>query len=1138
LYRFYKGSTISDERKKEGKFLVEVQFWNDIENHISTSSLLSKRYYSNHNYSGQLKIAKEFFNKEKYLDAINSFTDEDIKSMNHLEKYAAYYLLANCYYLVEDYDNFLYNFEKVKCFEWNDERCKTLIIIKSVVANDIDKALETTELYLDTEPNNTQYIVLKNLIKINQNDVTDFENLPKNVQSSYSIKLAYMKYYFSTYKFDKCDEMKILFDKDECMTPSYISQSLEECLFRYVANSNQHHIIEAELKLLERNLNINQIDVPSLRTFTLNCIITANCVLNDESSIRYYYKYIKNNNYELMEGTIVNLLSLIKRTSDKDFFNTIYQDYYSDNLIKYFIDGLYHFGDTDELDRLINSDNTIDISMINEIKSLISVNKLNDNDFLDFIKDIDIINNNSVRGLALLGLKLYKIESSDFERLNHKISLVNINNSDVKTILADYYFKTKQYKISSKILDTLINDSSEEYLLIIQIHSLIESFQYQKAKDFVDQNIHKFDKHLDEFAGLVSRLDNKTQDFSSTETLLPKLDKYSNSSWYWRLKLFLSLYNDNIGQLKKDTKLIPLELDNNPVNVCWLVSYELLYSKQEKAVERVINLWRSNPADLEILSAIQELFFSTMLSSRFSKKFANNSNPLFDLMFLKVIDGCFVSYFEESESKGKYIDFKSSGKNLDNVISPNSALGQQFLGRSTGEEFEILGNFGIKRNIKIEEILSIPLAIFRNNIEMASDINNPFNMISFTMDLDTEEGRARFIKDINQTSRSNEQLERQLKIYQENPLTITCLADFIGKDISELTYNWISDSRFPLRTIDDHYTNDLGIETLKVLLDKEPAVVIDLFTLLELQRLDSLDFITSNISIYIPKVLLNSLQALSDKHLYEYKAGDRPISIHSSDNDFTVTEMDIELLEKRSNDLKSIIEYIESNMNVTSAYGNNSNSEIIEALNKFLPETDKAIIRLCQEKSLPLLSLDARLRALAHQAGVNTINFHDYLSLSISIDDSRHADFQTKQFIDNRNAADFKIHNLLDFALKSSKSLNVVFNKFINHMSVHYDFELILKQLNTIIKLLTSRDFLPTNGFIERICEILFCNLANYNKLDFDNHKTTLNSYFERYFFLNPVKVDSFESMKTVKDNTLYIVYGTSKPSLCARTIN
>lgn len=1127
-------NALSDERVNDGKFPVEIQFWNDVENYIANSIVLSQRYHSNSNYSEKIKQAKENFDKERYSEVISSLTVDDIKLMNHIEKYEAYYLLANCYYLIEQNDKFNHYASKVKDFEWCDEMQNVLIIIENIICNYTDNAIKIVESYIRKDPDNTRYQALKYLIEINQGNITDFENLPEALKNTYSIKLNYMRYYSNHNQFDKYDAVEKLIDKDERLKPSFIILSLESSLLRYATPKNQHHYIEAELNSLELNLNINQIDVPSLKKYAINSIITANCVMNNEESVKHYYKLTKTTQCGILPETIINLVSFTKRNSDKVFFLKVYKDHSDSEIIKYLVDGLYNFGEMDKLNYIIDSNSEIGEPLTNEIRSFVAVNQLNNIDFLKLVDEVDLFSTNTLRGLALLGLRLYGTNDERFDKLNRTISSINTPDNDLKTLLADYYFKTKQYRACSDTLDNLINESNEEYLLIIQIHSLIESFQYQKAKDFVDQNSYNFDKYLGDFASLVSKLGNKTQDFSAAEMLLPRLDKYSNLSWYWRLKLFLSIHNDNIGQLKKDTRLIPLDLDNNPADICWLASYELRYSKQEKAIERVINLWRSNPTDLEVLSAIQDLLLDTMLS----RKLPNNSNPLFDLNFAEVVDGCFVSYFEENELKGKYIDSKSSGKNLDIIISPNDELGQQFLGKAVGEEFEIRGKFGVRRNIKIEEILSIPLAIYRKNMEMTSDINNPFNMVSFTADFNTEEGIAKFIKDINQTSRSNEQLERQLKAYQENPMTIMCLADYVGKDISEITYSWLSDSRFTLRTIDDHYTVDISIDDLETLLEKQSTVVIDLFTLLELQRLESLDFLTSNLSIYIPKILLTNLKALSDKHIYEYKGGDKPLSIHSNDNNFTVNEINIQLLEKRSNDLKFLVEYVESNMQVTPAYGNNSNSKIIEALNSFLPETDKSIIRLCQEKSIPLLSLDARLRALAHQAGVDTINFHDYLLLSNSVDKSRYIDFQTKQFVDNRNAADFKIHNLLDFALKSNNLLNIVINKFINHMSLHYDFDLILQQLGVLIKIIISKKIMPTNGFAERICEILFCNLANYNKLDFDNHKMTLNSYFETYFHRRIIRVESFESMKTVKDNTLYIIYGTSRPLLCARDID
>lgn len=1124
-------NALSEKRVSEGKFPVEVQFWNDIENHIFNSSNLSERYHSNSDYSEKIKQAKERFNKERYSEVIDSLTVDNIKLMNHVEKYEVYYLLANCYHLIEQNDKFTHYASKIKDFGWCDERHNVLIIIDNIINDDTDNALKTIGTCIIKEPDNTQYEILKYLVEMNQGSITDFEDLPEAPRNAYSIKLNYMRYYSNYNQFDKYDEIDKLISKDERSKPSFIILSLESSLLRYEAIKSQHYYIEAELNSLESNLNINQIDVPSLKKYVINSIITANCVINNEESVKHYYRLTKTTQCGILPETIINLVSFTKRNSDKAFFLKVYKDHSNSEIIKYLIDGLYHFGEMDELNHLIDSNNEIEEPLTNEIRSFVAVNQLNNTDFLTFLDEVDLFSTNTLRGLGLLGLRLYRTNNEKFDKLNRTISSINTSDSDLKILLADYYFKTKQYRACSDTLDTLINQSNEEYLLIIQIHSLIESFQYQKAKNFVDQNSHNFDKYLGDFASLVSKLGNKTQDFSAAEMLLPRLDKYSNSSWYWRLKLFLSIHNDNIGQLKKDTRLIPLDLDNNPADICWLASYELRYSKQEKAIERVINLWRSNPTDLEVLSAIQDLLLDTMLS----RKLPNNSNPLFDLNFVEVVDGCFVSYFEEDKLKGKYIDSKSSGKNLDIIISPNDELGQQFLGKAVGEEFEIIGKFGVRRNIKIEEILSIPLAIYRKNIEMTSDINNPFNMVSFTADFNTEEGIAKFIKDINQTSRSNEQLERQLKAYQENPMTIMCLADYVGKDISEITYSWLSDSRFPLRTIDDHYTVDISIDALEALLEKQSTVVIDLFTLLELQRLESLDFLTSNLSIYTPKILLTNLKALSDKHTYEYRGGDKPLSIHSNDNNFTINEMDIQLLEKHSDDLKFLVGYVESNMHVTPAYGNNSNSKIIEALNSFLPETDKSIIRLCQEMSIPLLSLDARLRALAHQAGVDTINFHDYLLLSTSKNKSRYINFQTNQFIDNRNVADFKIHNLLDFALKSNHLLNIVVNKFINHMSLHYAFDLTLKQLGVLINIIISKKIMPTNGFIARVCEILFCNLANYNKLDFDNHKLTLNSYFEKYFHRRPIRVESFESMKTVKDNTLYIIYGTSQPLLCAR---
>ena len=157
-------NALSDERVNEGKFPVEVQFWNDIENHIFNSSNLSERYHSNSDYSEKIKQAKERFNKERYSEVIDSLTVDDIKLMNHVEKYEAYYLLANCYYLIEQNDKFTHYASKIKDFGWCDERHNVLIIIDNIINDDTDNALKIIGTCIIKEPDNTQYEILKYLV--------------------------------------------------------------------------------------------------------------------------------------------------------------------------------------------------------------------------------------------------------------------------------------------------------------------------------------------------------------------------------------------------------------------------------------------------------------------------------------------------------------------------------------------------------------------------------------------------------------------------------------------------------------------------------------------------------------------------------------------------------------------------------------------------------------------------------------------------------------------------------------------------------------------------------------------------------------------------------------------------------------
>ena len=660
-----------------------------------------------------------------------------------------------------------------------------------------------------------------------------------------------------------------------------------------------------------------------------------------------------------------------------------------------------------------------------------------------------------------------------------------------------------------------MENENEEIFIINYIQSLIQSTQYAKAKLIIEKYSETIQEYLGLFANQVNNLVYITQDLSIIEPLVPRLERYNNTSWYWRLKIQVSLIKENYGQLKKDFREMPIELDNDAKNITWIVYQEILHSNSQKVLSRIISLWRSNPSDTTILISIQNLFAATLTLDKLKA-----INPFFDNAPTEVIDGCFVEFEVDNCVDQVFIDSLAYNQNSNIVAHPNDSIGKAFMSKKVGDTVEINVRFGGKSSIIIRDILSISQGIFRNNLKNANGIQNPFNMISLEVDIDSEDSMENFLEQLEQITSSKQNLEEKLELYQKNPMTVSTLANYIGKDVSEIAYNWLNDFRFPLRTMDNNYTNDISLHELSVLLEGNPSVVVDLFTLIELQRTENLDFICNNISIIIPQTVLSILKDLRSSLDNSIQGIDITLSIDNDSIDNNRSNTD--LLNNRKDDTQNLIDFIESNFNVVPAYGNDSHSDIVKVINEHYPDSDKSIIRLCQEKSIPLLSLDARLRAIAHQADVSAINFYDYLSEKVSTK-NRIENFHVEQFVQNRNSIGFNLENLLNYALKDRHSLNLSINSLLNFMSIHYEFNEAITQLLYLTKGLHFKEIKTTDKFIEDLCNLMLFYLNKSNKLDFHNHKKIINSWFNYHFQLTPIKSSSFQTATTINTNKFYI---------------
>lgn len=1110
-----KVNTLSDDRIKKDKFPVEIQFWNDIENVIYRTDSLREYYYKNVNSLLIIQIALDLYSKERYIEAIEKLESTFSLSRNPVEIFEICSLLAQCYYKTEQPDNFFKYFNIIKEYAWNNEKYNLLKIKHALLHEDKIEAKNLISSYIDTNPENIAYKILKCELDINNSNAQDFEYLPNEFKNSYNIKLSYLNKYYLNFDFNNYDVVENTIDALDMDRPSFLSISLAMSLMRYQSNKSKYHIIESKLNTLLNELNINKISIPSLKSATFHFSITASYLLNRCEKAKELYDLSKTSSTSLYPETITNLILMTVNGSDNNFFDILYKNDFNKITEEYFLNGLYHFNRIEQLREIIRKSNTLRSEVIQEVKSFIAVSQPEDINFLSLVNKDNLYENNTIEGIVFLSYKLFQINHEDFDLLNSRLLSYETDNLNFKRILANYYFDTNQFRQTVSLTDDLMENENEEIFIINYIQSLIQSTQYAKAKLIIEKYSETIQEYLGLFANQVNNLVYITQDLSIIEPLVPRLERYNNTSWYWRLKIQVSLIKENYGQLKKDFREMPIELDNDAKNITWIVYQEILHSNSQKVLSRIISLWRSNPSDTTILISIQNLFAATLTLDKLKA-----INPFFDNAPTEVIDGCFVEFEVDNCVDQVFIDSLAYNQNSNIVAHPNDSIGKAFMSKKVGDTVEINVRFGGKSSIIIRDILSISQGIFRNNLKNANGIQNPFNMISLEVDIDSEDSMENFLEQLEQITSSKQNLEEKLELYQKNPMTVSTLANYIGKDVSEIAYNWLNDFRFPLRTMDNNYTNDISLHELSVLLEGNPSVVVDLFTLIELQRTENLDFICNNISIIIPQTVLSILKDLRSSLDNSIQGIDITLSIDNDSIDNNRSNTD--LLNNRKDDTQNLIDFIESNFNVVPAYGNDSHSDIVKVINEHYPDSDKSIIRLCQEKSIPLLSLDARLRAIAHQADVSAINFYDYLSEKVSTK-NRIENFHVEQFVQNRNSIGFNLENLLNYALKDRHSLNLSINSLLNFMSIHYEFNEAITQLLYLTKGLHFKEIKTTDKFIEDLCNLMLFYLNKSNKLDFHNHKKIINSWFNYHFQLTPIKSSSFQTATTINTNKFYI---------------
>ncbi|WP_416224716.1 PIN domain-containing protein, partial [Acinetobacter pittii] len=200
---------------------------------------------------------------------------------------------------------------------------------------------------------------------------------------------------------------------------------------------------------------------------------------------------------------------------------------------------------------------------------------------------------------------------------------------------------------------------------------------------------------------------------------------------------------------------------------------------------------------------------------------------------------------------------------------------------------------------------------------------------------------------------------------------------------------------------------------------------MDAFTLLEINYFNKLSILDNLEKIYISNNTHKLLKSLLNKYELDINNPNIKGTMSFNNNSPIFIEHDIKQANEIYSDIKKILSYIETtpSCSIDSAYGDGNINSMDLIINNFLTTEENAFIRLSREKKIPLLSFDARLRAIANQLDILTINMDDF---TIFFSPTSKNDFFvenkfiksrtiSESYLDNNKMQSFFIHDFKNF---------------------------------------------------------------------------------------------------------------------------
>lgn len=544
------------------------------------------------------------------------------------------------------------------------------------------------------------------------------------------------------------------------------------------------------------------------------------------------------------------------------------------------------------------------------------------------------------------------------ERITRALELLPSSKlAGEKYLVAHYLLFTRDYEKAVAVLEQLAHFGKHSQLHADLLFCYLRCGRRAKAKRLIESFPQGWQSHA-ETRHLAMELAQIAGDRDLLAALVPiEFEHAPREIRSWLLRAVTAAHSsvEEVALVLKDA---PLDLSGSIQEICQLASLELRHGYKEQAMRRLYVMRRNRLDSTESAAA----HVVTLVA-------VTDELPLMEDELPTVETGTTVTLIDK-EGQEQTFTLDPSGlpclPSTPEFLNASSKEASTLYGLTLGAELTVPDTLGESQILTVRRICSA----YRRLLELSQQaLNSPLapSPIARMMKLHSDEsGKPDFTGLTRQLQQSNEHGKKTINSYSSSPITLGMLAKLLGRDVTDIARGWPLD--VPAIQVGGG-NPEHRVQAMENLKSRKGPYLIDSVTLVELGSLDCLDALTE-----LPSLLITSHTAdILEGKLEEAKVERTMGTAFEHEGKLGFAELTAEQRQQEIRFFQNILDLVHQHCKVVPAYGADSLPPIVGQIEKVVSTEEFSLILTAVEYEATLISMDARLRAIANFVSVSGV---------------------------------------------------------------------------------------------------------------------------------------------------------------------